>query len=221
MVRTFVDGSAGLVAPMIILGGILGGIFTPTEAAVAAALYALAIGALVYREISWRDFVAMLWDTVDQTARVMFIIAAAGLFGWLLIYLRAPAAIVTSLTSISDSPWVILLLINAILLVLGCFMEGVAIMLLTVPILLPVLAKFGISPLHFGVVMTLNLMVGLLTPPFGMVLYAISTIADVPIVKLTRELVPFIVAIVVVLGLITYVPWLVTWLPHLVMGSGR
>ena len=221
MVRTFVDGSAGLVAPVIILGGILGGIFTPTEAAVAAALYALAIGVLVYREITWRDFVAMLWDTVDQTARVMFIIAAAGLFGWLLIYLRAPAAIVTSLTSISESPWVILLLINIILLVLGCFMEGVAIMLLTVPILLPVLAKFGISPLHFGVVMTLNLMVGLLTPPFGMVLYAISTIADVPIVRLTRELVPFIVAIVVVLGLITYVPSLVTWLPHLVMGGGR
>lgn len=219
MLRTFIDGLAGLMAPVIILGGILGGVFTPTEAAVAAALYALVIGAFVYREITWKGFVEMLWDTVDQTARVMFIIAAAGLFGWLLIYLRAPAAIVASLASISDSPWVILLLLNVVLLVLGCFMEGVAIMLLTVPILLPVLAKFGISPLHFGVVMTLNLMIGMLTPPFGMVLYAISNIANVPIVKLVRELVPFIAAIVVVLILITYVPSLVTWLPHQVMGG--
>ncbi len=221
VLRAFVDGLAGLVAPGIILGGILGGVFTPTEAAVAAALYALGIGAVVYREISWQAFVAMMWDTVDQTARVMFIIASAGLFGWLLIYLRAPAAIVESLTSVSSNPWVILLLINIVLLVLGCFMEGIAIMLLTVPIFLPVLAKFGISPLHFGVVMTLNLMVGLLTPPFGMVLYAISTIANVPIIKLSRELAPFILAILVVLGLITYIPSLVTWLPHAVMGHGQ
>ncbi len=219
VVRRFFDGLAGLLAPVIILGGILGGVFTPTEAAVAAALYALLVGAVVYRELTWTEFKAMLWDTIDQTARVMFVIAAAGLFGWLLIYLRAPAAIVASMTSVSDQPWVILLLMNVVLLVLGCFMEGIAIMLLTVPIFLPVLAKFGISPLHFGVVMTLNLMVGLLTPPFGMVLYAMATLARVPIVKLSRELLPFIFAIIVVLGLITYIPALVTWLPHVVMGS--
>jgi C4-dicarboxylate transporter, DctM subunit len=219
--HSFVHGLAGLLAPGIIMGGILGGILTPTEAAVAAAIYALVIGAFVYREIKWTQFVHVLWDTVDQTVRVMFIIAAAGLFGWLLIYLRAPEAIVRSMTAISDQTWVILLIINLILLVLGCFMEGIAIMLLTIPIFMPVLRKYGISPTHFGVVMTLNLMIGLLTPPVGMVLYAISTIGNVPIVKLIRELVPFIIAITVVLFLITYIPSLVLWLPTLVMGSVR
>jgi len=221
VLQSFVHGIAGLLAPGIIMGGILGGVFTPTEAAVAAAIYALVIGAFVYREITWPQFVHMLWDTVDQTVRVMFIIAAAGLFGWLLIYLRAPEAIVQSMTAISDRPWVILLIINVILLVLGCFMEGIAIMLLTIPIFMPVLRKYGISPTHFGVVMTLNLMIGLLTPPVGMVLYAISTIGNVPIVKLIRELIPFIIAITVVLFLITYIPGLVLWLPKLVMGSVR
>jgi len=221
VLHAFIHGLAGLLAPGIIMGGILGGIFTPTEAAVAAAIYALVIGAAVYREISWAQFVHMLWDTVDQTVRVMFIIAAAGLFGWLLIYLRAPEAIVRSMTAISDRPWVILLIINAVLLVLGCFMEGIAIMLLTIPIFMPVLHRYGISPTHFGVVMTLNLMIGLLTPPVGMVLYAISTIGNVRIVDLIRELWPFIIAITVVLFLITYIPSLVLWLPTHVMGSVR
>ena len=159
------------------MGGILGGVFTPTEAAVAAVLYALIVGCLVYRELDLKRLGGILWDTVDQTVRVMFIIAAAGMFGWLLIYIRAPQAIVEGLTALTSSPAVILLIFNVILLVLGCFMEGIAIMLLTVPIFVPVLAKFGIDPVHFGVVMTLNLMIGLLTPPVGMVLYAVSTIA--------------------------------------------
>jgi TRAP-type C4-dicarboxylate transport system permease large subunit len=115
---------------------------------------------------------------------------------------------------------VILLILNVILLVLGCFMEGIAIMLLTVPIFMPVLAKFGIDPVHFGVVMTLNLMIGLLTPPVGMVLYAVSTIAQVPVVRLAWELVPFMLILGVVLILITYIPGLVTWLPNLVLGAG-
>ena len=221
VLHSFIHGLAGLLAPGIIMGGILGGIFTPTEAAVAAAIYALAVGAGVYREITWAQFVHMLWDTIDQTVRVMFIIAAAGLFGWLLIYLRAPEAIVQSMMAISDRPWVILLLINVVLLVLGCFMEGIAIMLLTIPIFMPVLRKYGISPTHFGVVMTLNLMIGLLTPPVGMVLYAISTIGNVRIADLIRELWPFIIAITVVLFLITYIPSLVLWLPMQVMGSVR
>jgi C4-dicarboxylate transporter, DctM subunit len=217
--RAGVDGLLGLIAPAIIMGGILGGVFTPTEAAVAAVLYALLVGALVYRELDPRRLAAIFWDTVDQTARVMFIIAAAGAFGWLLIYLRAPQAIVEALASLTDSPWVILLILNLVLLVLGCFMEGIAILLLTVPIFVPVLARFGIDPVHFGVVMTLNLMIGLLTPPVGMVLYAVSTIADVPVVRLARELAPFIAVLVGVLLLITYVPALVTWLPSAVMGG--
>jgi C4-dicarboxylate transporter, DctM subunit len=220
VVRSGIDGILGLLAPGIIMGGILGGVFTPTEAAVAAVLYALIVGCLVYRELDIRRLYAILWDTVDQTVRVMFIIAAAGMFGWLLIYIRAPQAIVEGLTALTSSPVVILLILNVILLVLGCFMEGIAIMLLTVPIFMPVLAKFGIDPVHFGVVMTLNLMIGLLTPPVGMVLYAVSTIAQVPVVRLARELVPFMLILGVVLMLITYIPSLVTWLPNLVLGAG-
>jgi tripartite ATP-independent transporter DctM subunit len=218
VLRSGFDSILGLLAPAIIMGGILGGVFTPTEAAVAAVIYALVVGALVYRELSMKRLVAILWDTVDQTVRVMFIIAAAGMFGWLLIYIRAPQQIVELLTTLTSSPAVILLIFNAVLLVLGCFMEGIAIMLLTVPIFLPVMAKFGIDPVHFGVVMTLNLMIGLLTPPVGMVLYAVSTIANVPVMRLALELVPFMVVLCVVLLLITYIPELVTWLPNLVMG---
>jgi tripartite ATP-independent transporter DctM subunit len=218
VLRSGFDSILGLLAPAIIMGGILGGVFTPTEAAVAAVIYALVVGALVYRELSMKRLVAILWDTVDQTVRVMFIIAAAGMFGWLLIYIRAPQQIVELLTTLTSSPAVILLIFNAVLLVLGCFMEGIAIMLLTVPIFLPVMAKFGIDPVHFGVVMTLNLMIGLLTPPVGMVLYAVSTIANVPVMRLALELVPFMVVLCVVLLLITYIPGLVTWLPDLVMG---
>jgi C4-dicarboxylate transporter DctM subunit len=221
VVRSGIDGFLGLLAPGIIMGGILGGVFTPTEAAVAAVIYALVVGCLVYRELDLTRLTAILWDTVDQTVRVMFIIAAAGMFGWLLIYIRAPQAIVEALTSLTSSPVVILLILNVILLVLGCFMEGIAIMLLTVPIFMPVLAKFGIDPVHFGVVMTLNLMIGLLTPPVGMVLYAVSTIAKVPVVRLAWELVPFMLILGVVLILITYIPGLVTWLPTLVLGGGN
>jgi len=217
--RSSIDAFLGLLAPGIIMGGILGGIFTPTEAAVAAVIYALAVGCLVYREITLRMLGKILWDTIDQTVRVMFIIAVAGMFGWLLIYIRAPQATVEALTSLTTSPVVILLIFNIILLVLGCFMEGIAIMLLTVPIFMPVLAKFGIDPVHFGVVMTLNLMIGLLPPPVGMVLYAVSTIAEVPVVRLARELVPFMFVLGAVLIVITYVPGLVTWLPTLVLGG--
>jgi C4-dicarboxylate transporter, DctM subunit len=219
VVRSGVDGALGLIAPGIIMGGILGGVFTPTEAAVAAVLYALIVGAIVYRELDLSRLAGILWDTVDQTVRVMFIIAAAGMFGWLLIYIRAPQTIVEGLTALTSSPAVILLIFNVILLVLGCFMEGIAIMLLTVPIFVPVMAKFGIDPVHFGVVMTLNLMIGLLTPPVGMVLYAVSTIANVPVVRLAWELVPFMIVLGAVLILITYVPGLVTWLPHMIMGG--
>ena len=218
--RSFVDAIAGLLAPVVIIGGILWGIFTPTEAGVAGAVYALLIGTVLYREIGWRELWQILWDTVDQTVRVMFIIAAAGLFGWMLVYLRAPERIVSGMAALASSPWEVLLILNAALLVLGCFMEGIAVMLLTIPIFLPILAQFGISPLHFGVVMTLNLMIGLLTPLVGMCLYAIATISNVPVWRLIRELVPFILAIAVVLVLITYIPALVTWLPERVLGGG-
>jgi tripartite ATP-independent transporter DctM subunit len=221
IVRAGFDSALGLLTPVLIMGGILGGLFTPTEAAVIAVAYALLVGAFVYRELTLRRLAGILWETVEQTVRVMFIIAAAGMFGWLLVYIRAAEEVVTLLITVTSSPAMILLIFNIVLLVLGCFMEGIAIMLLTVPIFMPVLGRFGIDPVHFGVVMTLNLMVGLLTPPVGMVLYAVSSVSGVSAVRLARELLPFIAVLIVVLGLITYVPALVTWLPNALMGPAR
>jgi len=221
LLASALDGLAALATPAIIIGGILGGIFTPTEASVAASIYALILGMLVYREIGISDLPRILWETIEHTIRVMFIISAAGLFGWLLLYLRIPDAVIQGILGLSTNPWVILLIINVILLILGCFMEGIAIMLLTIPVFVPLITKVGIDPVHFGVVMTLNLMIGLLTPPVGMALYAVASVGRVPLWELARELVPYMISILVVLILITHLPGLVTWIPNLVLGAAQ
>ncbi len=208
-------------APIIIIGGILAGIFTPTEAAVAASIYALILGMLVYGEIKLVDIPRILWETVQSTIQVLFIVAAASIFGFLLVRQQVPMALVEGMMSLSTTPWVILLVINVILLILGCFMEAIAIMLLTVPIFMPLVTQVGVDPVHFGVVLTLNLMIGLLTPPVGMVLYAVSSVSRVPMWTLAKELGPYIVALTVCLGLVTYVPGLVVWIPNLVMGVAK
>ena len=215
------DGAAALGAPVIIIGGILAGIFTPTEAAVVACIYALILGLVVYREIGLADLPRILWETLEHTIRVMFIISAASLFGWLLIQQRIPTMIVEGLMALTGQRWVLLLIINGILLILGCFMEGIAIMLLTIPVFMPLVARVGVDPVHFGVMMTLNLMIGLLTPPVGMCLYAVSSISQVPLWPLARELWPYIAALLVSLALITYIPGLVLWIPNLLMGAAR
>jgi len=212
---------SAMACPLIIIGGILIGIFTPTEASVVAAIYALIITLVVYKEITLRDLPRILWETLEHTIRVMFIISAAGIFGWLLIQQRVPEAVIQGLLSLSHNPWILLLIINIILLILGCFMEVISIMLLTIPIFMPLIEKVGIDPVHFGVVLTLNLMIGLLTPPVGMVLYAVSSVAKIPLWDLAYELRWYIVSIMVSLVLITYIPSLVTWIPNLVMGAGR
>ena len=220
LIVSIVVGFPPVLMPLIVIGGILLGIFTPTEASIAASLYALLLGAVIYREIDREKFTQIVWESIDQTCRVMFIIATASVFGWLLVYLGAPDAIITALLTVSQSSWVILLIINLVLLVLGCFMEGTAIMLMTLPILMPVVYKLHIDPVHFGVMMTLNLMIGMLTPPVGMVLYAIAAVGRIPVWTLARELTPYIIALMVALGLVSFVPGLVTWLPNLVMGAG-
>jgi C4-dicarboxylate transporter DctM subunit len=221
LLRATVVAAPAWGAPIIIIGGILAGVFTPTEAAAVASVYALAIGMFVYREIAVADIPRILWETVRNSVQVLFIISAASVFGWLLIQQRVPTAIVEGLMALTGTPWVVLMIVNVILLILGCFMEGIAIMLLTIPVFMPLMAKVGIDPVHFGVVMTLNLMIGLLTPPVGMCLYAVSTISGVGIWPLAKELVPYIIALTICLMIITYVPGLVVWLPNLVMGGSR
>jgi C4-dicarboxylate transporter DctM subunit len=223
--REFLDSALGALSaiftPVIIIGGMVSGIFTPTEAAVAATVYALILTLFVYQEIGIKDLPKILWETLETSVRVLFIISAAGIFGWLLIHQRVPETVIKGLMALSGNPWMVLLIINIILLILGCFMEGICIMLLTIPVFMPMISKLGIDPVHFGVMMTLNLMVGLLTPPVGMVLYTMSSIAKVPVWDLAHELRWHMVALMAVLFLITFLPGFVTFVPNFVMGSPR
>jgi len=209
------DGALALAMPGIVLGSIVLGIATPTEAAVVAVVYALVMGLFVYREIKWAELPEIFTSVAVTSAAVLVTVAAAQLFGWITAAEGLGNAIGTWLMSLTSNPYMILLVINLILLVLGMFMEPIPIMVLTVPILFPVITKLGIDPVHFGVVVTLNLMIGCLTPPVGINLFLASAISGVPVMKVARASAAFIVVLLIVLALITYIPQLVLWLPHL------
>jgi tripartite ATP-independent transporter DctM subunit len=182
-------------------------------------VYAIFLSLLFYRELTTTRLIGVLTAVAGNTARITFIIASAGLYGWLLAREGAPQRFTEFLLSISQEPWAILLLVNVLLLVLGCLMETTAILVILTPVLMDLITKVGIDPVHFGVVLTLNLMIGLLTPPVGMVLYVMVGLANVSVTEFTRECAVFMLALVVVLGLITYFPGLVTFLPNLLMGK--
>jgi C4-dicarboxylate transporter DctM subunit len=211
--------STAVLTPVIIIGGMISGIFTPTEASVVAAVYALLLTMFLYGEVKIKDLPRILWETLESSVRVLFIISAAGIFGWLLIHQRVPEAVIQGLLSLSSKTWVILLVINFILLMLGCFMEGIAVILLTVPIFMPVVTKLGVDPVHFGLIITLNSMVGLLTPPVGMVLYTMASVSKLSVMDLAHELRWHLVALAFVLFLVTYVPVITTFIPNLLMGA--
>ena len=218
LISTGKEASLALGTPVIIIGGILGGIFTPTEAAVVASVYALFLGLVIYRELTIQDLPRVLWDTLVHTIRVMFIISAAGFFGWLLIHQRIPDQVITGLTALTSIRWVLLLIIIFILLVLGCFLEGIAVLVITIPVFMPLIERYGIDPVQFGVIMILCSMLGLLTPPVGMSLYAVSSISGVSIGALTREMWPYLLGILVVLLIMSFIPQMSLWLPTLLMG---
>lgn len=213
------EAALPLGTPVIIIGGILSGQFTPTEASVVACLYALFLGLIVYRTIHVKDLPAIFWETLTHTVRIMFIIAAAGFFAWLLILHRIPAQVIASLTSISTNYVVVMLMIILILLIFGCFLEGIAVLLITIPIFQKIIVHFSIDPVQFGVVMTLASMIGLLTPPVGMCLYAVSSITGVSIWELSKEMWPYLLGIFLVLLAVAFVPSISLWLPNLVMGE--
>lgn len=217
MAAAFKTAFLALMTPVIIMGGIFGGVFTPTEAAAATALYALVLGLFVYQDLSWRDLPGVFANAARTTAVVAFIVAAANMVSYVLTRERVPQMLTESLMSISDSPLVILLIINVLLLMLGCFMDSLAIMILTVPVLVPLTQHLGIDPVHFGVVMVLNLMIGLLTPPFGMALFVVSRVGDIPFAMLAKDIWPFIGALLLVLLICTLFPGLVMYLPNLVL----
>lgn len=213
------DSALSLFTPVIIIAGIFGGIFTPTEAGAVASAYALVLSMLVYREVTPRDLPKIVWESLIHTIRVMFVIAAAGFFGWLLIQQRIPNQLVEVMLGFSDSPAVILAIIVFILLVLGMFLEGIAVIVLTVPLFLPIVTQIGIDPVQFGVIMIMCSMVGLLTPPVGMVLFAVGSIAGISVGRLSKALMPYLFGLcLVLLGVVT-IPALSVWLPNLVLGG--
>lgn len=213
--NTFLKAIPALALPPFILIAIFSGVATPTEAAVLATAYAFLLGQFVYRELTWKALIDTVWESGKQTAQVLFIIAMSAPFGWVLIQQQVPNQILKALMTLSADPIMILLIINLILLFLGMFLETIAIMIITYPILAPVIAAIGIDPIHFGVIMVVNMMIGLVTPPVGLCLFVVSGIAKVPIADIVGELAPYLLAMVLVLGLVTYVPSFSMWLPQL------
>ena len=203
-----------LFTPVIILGGILGGVFTPTEAAAAAVMWVLFLS-VCYRSLSLKAFHGVLIKTASTTGTIMLIVSAAGLFGWVIAREQGPQAVTEAMLSLTDNPYVFLLLINVALLVTGMLLEPVAGLLITVPVLLPAAQEFGIDPLQLGIVMILNLVLGLLTPPVGLVLYVLSSVTGASVQTVIRGTVPFLIPLLVTLLLITFVPAFSLWLPSL------
>jgi tripartite ATP-independent transporter DctM subunit len=201
-----------LLTPVILLGGILTGYFTPTEAASVAVFYMLVLG-LIYRTAKLKTLLQALRETVVITAGIMIILGAAALIGIILTREHVSRDVAEFLTSLSTSPWVFMILVNILLFILGAFIDATAVILVTVPVLLPVAMSFGIDPVYFGVVMIINLMIGLLTPPVGSVLYITSSVTGRPVDVVFRGIAPFLVPLVAVLVTVTAFPGLVMWLP--------
>jgi len=215
IVRSFKDSILALLTPVIIVGGILGGTFTPTEAAAVAVLYAFAISMFAYRAIGWRQLPEILLESMVTSSIVLFMIATVSAVSWMMTVEQAGAAFTGAITAVSREPWVVLLLLNVGLLILGCLVESGAILILMTPILLPLAVSLGVDPVHFGVIIVLNLMIGVATPPVGMSLFVVAHVAKIPLEGVMRAVLPFLVPLILVLALVTYVPAMSLWLPSL------
>jgi tripartite ATP-independent transporter DctM subunit len=213
--RTFLDASWALGMVVLILAGILGGIFTPTEASVVAVVYALLVGILVYRELRPSNIPRIVIESVRMTTSVMVLVGLARLFAWIITTERIPQLVAQGILSISTNPFVVILLINAILLFVGCFMETVAALVIFVPVLLPVAMKIGMDPIHFAVMVVLNLIIGLTTPPVGVCLFVAANIARISLGDLVKANIPFLLVLLAVLFLVSYCPPLSLTLPGL------
>ena len=216
--RAFKGAFWALMAPVVLFGGLFSGVFTPTEAAAVAVVYALVLGLFVYREFRWSDLPKVILDTVETTGVVMALVMCASLIGYCISVSRLPQEFGATLTSLTTNPIVYLLIVNALLLAVGCFMEALAAMLVLIPILVPVAVKLGIDPVQFGLVFVLNLMIGTITPPVGVVLYVTAKVAQVPFDRMVRAILPYLLPLFAVLSLVTFWPALSTFLPGLLMG---
>jgi tripartite ATP-independent transporter DctM subunit len=204
-----------IMTPVLLIGGMTTGVFTPTEGAIAACVWAMVLGFFWYRTLRWKMFVKICLDTVETTATVLFIVAAASIFGWMLTATGVTTAISSWVLAFTNEPWVFLLLANLLMLFVGCFLEPTAAITILVPILVPICQQLGIDLVHFGLVMVLNLMIGLLHPPMGMVLFVLARVAQLSVERTTMAILPWLVPLLGSLVVITYAPGLVLWLPKM------
>ena len=212
--KTFVEAFLAMMTPVLLVGGMTMGVFTPTEGAIAASAWALGLGLFWYRTLNWKLLVKISMDTIETTATVLFIVAAASIFGWLLTVTRVTDAVALWVLSFTQDPNMFLLLANLLMLFVGCFLEPTAAITLLVPILIPICQKLGIDLVHFGLVMVLNLMIGLLHPPMGTVLFVLSRVAKLSFERTTMAILPWLVPLIATLASCTYVPAVVLWLPR-------
>jgi TRAP-type C4-dicarboxylate transport system permease large subunit len=208
-----------IMTPVLLIGGMTTGLFTPTEGAIAACVWAMILGFAWYRTLKWKMFVKVCLDTVETTSTVLFIVAAASIFGWMLTATGVTADIAAWVLAFTKEAWVFLLLANLLMLFVGCFLEPTAAITILVPILLPIAVQLGVDPVHFGLVMVLNLMIGLLHPPMGMVLFVLARVAGLSFERTTMAILPWLLPLLVSLVVLTYVPQIVLWLPR-AMGMG-
>ena len=206
-----------IMTPVLLIGGMTSGIFTATEGAIAACVWAMFLGLVWYRTLNWRMLIKVSMDTIETTSTVLLIVAAASIFGWLLTVTRVTDAVAALVLSYTHDPAMFLLLANILMLFVGCFLEPTAAITILVPILLPICHQLGIDPVHFGLVMVLNLMIGLLHPPMGMVLFVLARVAKLSIERTTIAILPWLVPLLGSLILITYVPGISMWLPRTLM----
>lgn len=209
------EGFLPLMAPFILLMGIYGGVFTPTESAAIVVLYSLFLDTVVYRELTMKKFISLLKETVRDSLTIALIIAGATFFGYVATRAKIPQMILTAMTSVVSNKFMLLIIINIFLLIIGCFLETASAITIVVPLILPLLTAYDINLTQFGIIMVLNLMIGLLTPPFGLVLFVISKIGNISVGRFSRALLPWLGALIAALLLITFVPGLSLWFPTL------
>ncbi|MCG9626391.1 TRAP transporter large permease [Vibrio mediterranei] len=212
--HSFKDASLALLTPVLIIGGIFSGLVTPTEAAVVASLYAMFLGFVVYRELTFKRFIELVHETVNTSAVIGFLIGGVGLFGYVIIKEDIPLKAAELFLQVTDSPLVFLVLVSVMLFILGAFIETLALLLILIPILLPITVHLGIDPVHFGIVVVMNMMLGILTPPMGVSLFVVAKVGKIPYETLAKSVLIFLVPLIFVLGLIILFPELVMFLPN-------
>jgi tripartite ATP-independent transporter DctM subunit len=219
ILKSTVDAAFALVMPLIIIGGIVSGVVTPTEAGVLAVAYALVIGLFVYRELRFSDLPRLFCRSIIYSSYILAIIATAGIFSYLVAEMRAGEVLLNFFTSVSQSKWVILCILNIFFLIWGCILEPMTALVVVVPMLMPLVKAVGIDPIHFGVVVVLNLMIALFTPPVGIGLYLATSLSGERFSLVVRETPPFLIALVLALISVTFISELSLWLPRVFMGQ--